>query len=358
MKTVKWGEYKLGDLFEIQNTLSFNKDKLVIGSEYDYITRTSQNQGILQETGFVNIENINFSGNWSLGLLQMDFFYRQKPWYAGQFVRKITSKIQLNKNSILYFTALLNKQKKILLSVLVRDVDKIFLNAKVNLPILENGQIDFEFIESFIAELEAERIAELQSYLSVTGLKNYTLTEEEEQVLRSFEEVKWESFNLESLFGKSTRGRRLKSTDRTQGTLPFVTAGEANEGISAFIGNNVTIYQKNTTTIDMFGSAKYRNYKYGGDDHIAVVHTERLPKFASIFVTTAIHKLSHSGQFDYSRNFYAKDADELDILLPVQNSQPNYAMMDTFISAIQKKVIKDVVLCANKRERDYENYCK
>lgn len=24
----------------------------------------------------------------------------------------------------------------------------------------------------------------------------------------------------------------------------------------------------------MFGSAKYRNYRYGADDHVAVVHTE------------------------------------------------------------------------------------
>lgn len=108
-------------MFEIQNTLSFNKDALVAGTDYDYVTRTSQNQGILQETGFVNKENINSAGNWSLGLLQMDFFYRHKPWYAGQFVRKITPKIQLNKSSILFFTVLLNLQKQHLLSVLVRD---------------------------------------------------------------------------------------------------------------------------------------------------------------------------------------------------------------------------------------------
>ena len=89
----------MGELFEIQNTLSFNKDKLVDGNDFDYVTRTSQNQGILQETGFVNEENINPAGTWSLGLLQMDFFYREKPWYAGQFVRKIVPKIELNKIS-------------------------------------------------------------------------------------------------------------------------------------------------------------------------------------------------------------------------------------------------------------------
>lgn len=64
----------LGDLFKVENTLSFNTDKLVSGKEYDYVTRTSLNQGILQTTGFVNEENINPAGTWSLGLLQMDFF--------------------------------------------------------------------------------------------------------------------------------------------------------------------------------------------------------------------------------------------------------------------------------------------
>lgn len=100
----------------------------------------------------------------------------------------------------------------------------------------------------------------------------------------------------------------------------------------------------------MFGSAKYRNYKYGADDHVAVVHTESLSKFAAIFVTTAIHKSSYSGKFSYSRNFYAKDADELNIMLPITNDgNINYKAMELFISAVQKLVIKDVVSYADRK---------
>lgn len=329
--------------------MSFNADQLTFGSDYDYITRTSLNQGILQETGFVNKENINEAGTWSLGLLQMDFFYRRKPWYAGQFIRKIIPKFEITESSVLFFTTLLNKQKPKLLSVLVRDVDKTFLNIVIRIPVLENGKIDFDFISSFIAELEAERIKELEAYLTVTGLKNYILIEEEHNALDGYDDWEWKTFNLEELFGKSTRGKRLKSADRIPGELPFVTAGEADEGISDFIGNDVAIFSENTTTIDMFGSAKYRNYKYGGDDHIAVVHTETLPKLASIFITSAIHKSSHSGQFDYSKNFYAKDADALNIQLPSRGGQPDYECMATFISAVQKIVIKDVVLFADRK---------
>ena len=341
----------MGDLFDIENTLSFNTDKLVEGKSYDYVTRTSTNQGILQSTGFVNKENINKSGVWSLGLLQMDFFYRKKEWYAGQFVRKVIPKISIPENCISFFTTMLNKQKPKLLPVLVRHVDSTFRNIKIQLPVTVNGELNFSFMEDFIAELEQARIAELEAYLVATGLSDYILMDEEEQVLQLFKQNKiklnWSIFNLEKLFGKSTRGKRLKSADRISGKLPFVTAGEAEEGISALIGNDVAVFDRNTTTIDMFGSAKYRNFEYGADDHVAVVHTENLNKYASIFVTTAIHKSSHNGQFDYSKNFYAKDADELSISLPSIDSKPDYEFMKTFISAMQKLVIKDVVLYAD-----------
>ena len=348
LNSVEWGEYRLGDLFDIENTLSFNADSLVDGEDYDYVTRTSTNQGILRSTGFVNKENINEAGVWSLGLLQMDFFYRKKKWYAGQFVRKIIPKIELTPGIIPFFTAVLNHQKPILLSVLVRNVDDTFKNLKVNLPV-KKGKLDLDFMDSFVAQLEAERVAQLSAYLKISGLDDYELSDVEQSTIDNYDKLEWSEFNLEKLFGKSTRGKRLKSADRISGDLPFVTAGETDEGVSDFIGNNVHVFARNTTTIDMFGSAKYRNYEYGGDDHVAVVHTEGLPMHAAIFVTTSIHKSSHNGQFDYGKNFYAKDADTLNIKLLIRDGKPDYDKMSVIISAIRKLVIKDVVQFSDKK---------
>ena len=324
--------------------MSFNTDKLTDGDEYDYITRTSFNQGILQTTGFVNQENINPAGIWSLGLLQMDFFYRNKPWYAGQFVRKIVPKIDIPDKAKLFFQTILNRQKPVLLQVLVRNVDKTFRNIEVQLPEKSEGVIDFDFIERFVRELERARLRELEAYLAATGLNNYELTATDKAALNNFQYLNWQEFNVKKLFGDSTRGKRLKSEDRIPGSLPFVTAGEAETGVSAFIGNNVTIFSKNTTTIDMFGSAKYRNYEYGADDHVAVVHTENLEQHAAIFVTSACHKAAHTGKFDYGHNFYAKDADELNIMLPVclDGKTPDFATMEQIVAAVQKIVIADV----------------
>jgi hypothetical protein len=358
LQEVKWGEFKIGDLFDKIRTksLRYKTSELPSKATKEFIlpalTAGIQNQGL---NNFVPKDNatilknvISISAN---GANTGATFYQNKEFTILQDAYAIRWKFTdnlLTDNHYLYLTASISK-------VIFGNYEwtnkagwERIKTEKIQLPI-KNDKIDFDFMENFIAELEAERIAELEAYLSVTGLKDYTLTKEEQQALDDFEKLKWGIFNLEKLFGKSTRGKRLKSADRISGTLPFVTAGETNEGISAFVGNEVIIFSRNTITIDMFGSAKYRNYKYGADDHIAVVDTKDFAKFATIFVTAAIHRASNNGQFNYSRNFYAKDADELNILLPIKNGQPNYSIMETFISAIQKLVIKDVVLYANKK---------
>lgn len=160
---LQWHDYRLGDLFEVKRTLSFNKEALVSGDEYDYVTRTSQNQGILQTTAFVNKDNLNEAGTWSLGLLQMDFFYRQRQWYAGQFVRKVVFKEQLPSGSIHFFTTVLNALKPKLLSVLVRDVNKTFLDSYVQLPTSSNKP-DYTQMETFIRAIEKLVIRDVVLY--------------------------------------------------------------------------------------------------------------------------------------------------------------------------------------------------
>lgn len=169
-----WQSFRLGDLFEIEKTLSFNKDALTQGQDYDYITRTSQNQGVLQTTGFVNAENLNPPFTWSLGLLQMDFFYRKKSWYAGQFMRKITPKTEIenkiNSRIAHYFTTLLNALKRPLLSVLVRDIDKTFREQKIQLPLKPTAKtqtldgIDFHFMRTLINALMKQIIQGVVQY--------------------------------------------------------------------------------------------------------------------------------------------------------------------------------------------------
>lgn len=274
--------------------------------------------------------------------------YQREPYYTSQNINKLIPKFDMTTGAIYYlithiyrFVSLFDGQQG---GYKLDELKK----HKILLPI-KDDRLALSYMENYIKVLENERIESLNAYLLVTNLKDYELSEEERSALSQYASHEWGLFNLKNLFGNATRGRRLKSSDRIYGTLPFVTAGETDTGISAFIGNDVTVFLRNTITIDMFGSAKYRNYNYGADDHVAVVHTEKLSKWSNLFLTTCIHNVANSGKFSYSRNFYAKDADELNILLPVEDGEIDYNFMNCIGRAIEKMVIKDVVQWSDKR---------
>jgi len=360
LQAVKWGEYTLGDLFKIENTLSFNADKLVPGTEYDYVTRTSLNQGILQTTGFVNEDNINPAGTWSLGLLQMDFFYRKKPWYAGQFVRKIIPKIEITESSILFFSTLLNKQKPRLLSVLVRDVDKVFLSTKIYLPTNDNGKIDFDFMESFIAELEAQRIAELSAYLKVSGFDNYELSEEELNALERFAELgddDWGTYTVGNLFEKVTtkklpyKAKELPKQPTDDCVLPCLTSSFQNQGLNYYAPKSGATVISNVISLPS-NSDVYRAY-YQSRDFTVLSDSYAIQWKAAenkptpnqyLFMVMCINKVTDLPIYSYKNKLGGWNVvKHKDIRLPEKDGKIDFAFMEIFISAIKKIAIKDVV---------------
>ena len=51
------------------------------------------------------------------------------------------------------------------------------------LPVDSTGKIAWEYMKEYTANLEQERIAELEAYLIATELDDYELTEEDKQAL-------------------------------------------------------------------------------------------------------------------------------------------------------------------------------
>lgn len=144
--------FKVCDVFNIDKVPSYNKAQLIAaedGNCYDYITRTIDNYGISQFTGYIGQKGLNEGNNFSLGLLQMEFFYREKPWYAGQFIRKITCKYEIDKFAGIYLETVLNTLSPVLASKLVRDIDEVFLNLEIMLP-EKNNKPDIDYMSKFV----------------------------------------------------------------------------------------------------------------------------------------------------------------------------------------------------------------
>ncbi|GAB7111206.1 restriction endonuclease subunit S [Streptococcus sobrinus] len=349
-------------MFCIENTLSFNKERLTEGNEYDYVTRTSLNQGILQTTGFVNEENLNEENVWSLGLLQMDFFYRRRKWYAGQFVRKIIPKFATTENNVKFFSVILNKIKSILLQVLVRNVDETFKNQIISLP-TKNNQIDFDFMDSFVAELEAERVAELSAYLKVSGLDNYELSFEERSALREYETIEWKEYTIGSLFSRiSTKKLPYKAKDlpseiTDKFDLPCLTSSFKNQGLNYYVPRNDATILKNVISIPS-NSDVYRAYFQSreftvlSDAYVIQWNdTEReLSNYQYLFMVRAINKVTDLPIYSYKMKLGGWNiVKDKRIALPVVGDKIAFDFMEHYVKAISKLAIKDVVQYTDKR---------
>lgn len=73
---------------------------------------------------------------------------------------------------------------------------EIIKNQRIVLPV-KDGEIDFDFMESFVVELSA--------YLTVSGYDNYELSAEELNALQRFTELdddNWGTYTVGNLFKK------------------------------------------------------------------------------------------------------------------------------------------------------------
>ncbi|MCQ2478814.1 MAG: restriction endonuclease subunit S, partial [Clostridia bacterium] len=217
-----------------------------------------------------------------------------------------------------------------------------------------------DFMESFIAELEAERVAELEAervaelsaYLKVSGLDNYELSSDEENAIEQLktQQISFAEFEFIKIFNNIKQGRRLKKDDQLPGKIPFVMSGTTNMGVIGYISNPVASFPKNSITIDIFGNSFYRNYDFGaGDDTGVYWSTENTYSKASMLFLTTAMECALRGRYSYGKKLRSSQSLHFKMQLPTKDGKPDYDAMSTLISAVQKLVIKDVVLYADRK---------
>ena len=155
---------------------------------------------------------------------------------------------------------------------------------------------------------------------------------------------------LETLFDNIKQGRRLKKEDQKDGLVPFVMAGVTNTGVVNHISNPVVTFPRNSITVDIFGNTFYRNYDFGAGDDTGVYWNESKEYSQSVmlYFAAAISR-SLRGRFSYGKKLRSSQSLKFKINLPAVNDRIDYDFMENFIKAIEKLVIKDVVLWADKK---------
>ena len=313
--------------------------------------------------------------------------YVETPFYLkdGHGATSVLQSIKLNKTNALFLIAAISSVITKAFSYNYKATKIALKNSIIQLPLKEKSldfsnpcdnikNIDFDFMESFIRELEEERIRELEeerirelnAYLLATGLKDYALSSEEEKALEAFKTVQWGEYRIGDLFEiNPTKYYRLEKNEiiSQNGTVPLVSNASVDNGVMGFSnlealnkGNSITCSDTTIGADTMY---------YQKDDFIGYQHIQRFePKFshfndkiASFIISVCRHSTQNKG-YDYGFKFNRTEMNKTNIQLPTKNNKPDYATMETFIEAVEKLVIKDVVLYADSKIKATKNVVK
>lgn len=354
LNEVKWGEFKITDIFDVKNTHNILSNEIVENSgNVPYLCASAEKNGVSTYISY-NDDLIDKGNCIFIGGKTFVVTYQENDFFSND-----------SHNLALYLKFSEKRKKDVqifIASCITRSVGykyswgnsishKKIQNDYVSLPITPENKIDFDFMEAFIRELEEERIRELAAYLKVSGFDNYTLSKCESEALAHFNELKWKEFSYSEIFNHIKQGRRLKKGDQKPGKIPFVMAGTTNTGIVGYISNPITTFPKNSITIDIFGNTFYRNYDFGaGDDTGVYWNDDKNYSSEQMLYFSSCMEKSIRGKFSFGKKLRSSQSFNFRIFLPVtSDDSPDYAFMETFISAVQKLVIKDVVLYADKK---------
>ena len=371
LRTVKWGEYEFQHIFNrIEQGRRLKKEDQLPG-DIPFVMAGVTNTGVVN---YISNPVASFPKNSITIDIFGNTFYRDYAFGAGDDTGVYwNDRIEYSRCVMLFFAVAMQKALNGKFSYGKKLRSSQSLNFKMMLPI-NNGEIDFGFMESFVAELEAQRVAELEAqrvaelsaYLTVSGYDNYELSAEELDALREFTELdndNWGTYTVGDLFEKVAtkklpyKAKELPKQPTDDYILPCLTSSFQNQGLNYYAPKAGATVLSNVISIPS-NSDVYRAYYQTRDFTVlsdAYAIRWKFPKIELstnqyLFMVMCINKVTDLPIYSYKNKLGGWNVvKNKGIKLPQKNGKIDFSFMDTFISALKKLAIKEVVLYSDRK---------
>lgn len=342
LNDVEWGEFKVGGkdgIFKVSNSKPYHKANLTVSSNgIPYVTRTSMNNGLEDLIVDENYEK-NPKNTISLGAENADFFFQGIDYVSGNKMYSIGNNKITREVGLFLVQVFRQSIKECGFGYGKGLTGTRFKNRYVMLPVDENNNPNWHFMEEYIKERESKQRNDLKEYYK-SRLLDLVICPE---VLT---DVEWGEFFVSDVFDTVQRGKRLTKANQIDGEIPYISSTALNNGVDNFIGNTEKVRKSdNDLTLANSGSVGacfYHNYEYIASDHVTSLKLpngiDTVYKFISVILGRLEEKYSFNREINDTRIKREK------ILLPIDKyGNPNWFYMENFIKNIEQKQIKNVL---------------
>jgi len=310
MKTIP-----LSELFTISygNHLDLNKMELQPETGINFISRSSQNLGVVAKVKPIDLEpfrpgmiTVTLGGSYLLSAFVQPHFF-----YTAQNLKVLSPKIEMTVNEKVYY-CLCIAQNRFRYSSHGREANK---------------SLDTLLVPEF---------SEKPDWVNTIKIDTLIDYEKVSETSVNINKITWEWFEYDQLFNIE-RGRGARASDVVDdGETPFVTSTDSNNGITGYVHKEPQ-HQGNVITVNRNGSvgeAFYQKYPFCSteDVHIFIPNFKMNP-YIGLFLTTLIKK--EKFRYSYGRKWGLERMRKTKIKLPVnQSGNPDWPFIEEFIKSL------------------------
>ncbi len=340
LDSVEWQEFFIGGIngiFDVSGTKTTHPNDLKKGGIIPRVTCAATNNAI---DDFYQNEPTEIGGVLTIDSATDGYVsYQLNDFIATDHVEKIMGKTgKINKYIGLFLKTAIDKSKLGKYSYGYKFSQKRIIRQKIKLPIDNNGNPNWQFMEDYIKQEMKEQSQKIVDYYENKLLKlGFNLLDLE---------VEWKEFFFTDIFKEVKRGKRLTKANQKEGDIPYVSSTALNNGIDNFISNNkgVRKYKNNLSIANSgsVGSCFYHKYEYIASDHITTLTCKNADENIYKFMSTIVIRLE--SKYSFNREINDTRISREKLILPIdKDGNPHWEYMSKFIQNLEVKSIKNIV---------------
>ena len=355
---INYKEFKLEQVLNWQLQIEIDPLKLKdlsVGDEpkYPFYGQSTTNNGII---GYYHLNSTVLNNKRSLPTIlihsnNQNIVYLETPFYLkdGHGATSVLQSHFLNVKSALYIMTSIRKAIETRFTYNAKATKIALKNTKIVLPVNEKDEINYEYMENYVCSLEQNGLVALENHLGSNILDDLDLTDEEEQALHDFENLKFYEYNIVELFFVKNTGNILsRNIIENSGTTPYLCASAENNAVSSYISYNEK-YLDEGNCIFIGGKTFVVTYQesnfYSNDSHNLVLYLnnkEKRNKLVQLYLATCINNsLKH--KYSWGDSISKAKIQNDKVSLPSKDNKPDYYFMETYMKAMEKLVLRDVM---------------
>jgi len=327
LNELRWKAFDIHDVFpDVKRGKRLKSEDHIVGN-MAYVSSSAVNNGVdnfIDNKEGVRIFNncITLANSGSVGTA----FYHPYSFVASDHVTKLKN-TKFTKYIYLFIATIANRlSEKYSFN---REInDKRLGREKIMLPVDNNDQPDYAFMEAYMKEVEKRLLTQYKSYLTdfhgseLNGGGNFKVTH-------------WKAYSLNEICDIKP-GVRLVSRQMIEGKRPFIGAADSNNGVTNYVSNTNVSLDSNVLGVNYNGNGVaigfYHPYEAIFTDDVKRIKFKEHSgnKYVYLFLKSAI--LKQKSKYQYGYKFSGERMNRQKITLPsTADGKPDFNYMESYM---------------------------